>query len=75
MKEHIAVIHIACQKLYCSVCDGGLFMCAVCGCAEGATTTHCPGIQVPGATLDAIYAGRINFRDGMWRHENVWELK
>lgn len=50
----------------CSFCDGGLFMCSVCGCAEGATTTECPGVYLASQELDAVYAGALDYRDGKW---------
>jgi hypothetical protein len=57
-------------------CDGGLFMCSVCGCFEGATTDHCPGDNITWYAMDEVYAGRLNFRDGAWRHEpcEIWNV-
>lgn len=55
-----------CGKYGCSVCDGGLFICAVCNCAEGTLTTHCPGAQVPGKVQDSIFAGSLDYVNGRW---------
>lgn len=29
-----AVQHSDCERLHCPICDGGLYICAVCGAAE-----------------------------------------
>ena len=50
----------------CNVCDGGLAICTTCNGAEGTLATRCPGFPVPGATQDAIYAGRLDYREGGW---------
>lgn len=62
-----------CDKERCFVCEGGLFACTRCGCAEGATTTDCCGTALNGDVLNAIYAGNIDYRDGKWRRESVWD--
>lgn len=46
----------------CPTCQG-LYVCAVCGGAEGAITTECPGVLYD---LDPVYAGRRNFIGGQW---------
>lgn len=65
---HIAVV---CKGEHdrpgCQFCDGGLFACSVCGSAEGATTTHCPGGRMAADQIDAVYAGTLDYRDGAWR--------
>jgi hypothetical protein len=66
-KEHKALKHDDCDKPYCQFCVGGLFACEVCSCFEGATTTHCPGVECYREYGDRIYAGTIDFRDGEWR--------
>jgi len=48
----------------CFVCCCGV--CAICGCAEGITTTHCPGYQPSKEVIDAVYAGQLDFVDGWW---------
>ncbi len=50
----------------CMICDGGLFICAVCRLAEGSLTTQCCGRWVPALLEEAIYAGSFDFRDGAW---------
>lgn len=57
---------------FCNIC--GLAICRVCGGGEGALPTDCPGVDLPSAAVDAIYGGRINFRDGQWHYESVWEV-
>ena len=46
MTDHVPVTHTDCNLPHCPFCDGGLFACKVCGCAEGATTDDCPGVQL-----------------------------
>lgn len=76
MLSHAAVKHTNCDVTGCPFCDGGLFACKVCGCAEGATTDDCPGVQITPWAMDEIYAGRLNFRDGAWRYETseIWNF-
>jgi hypothetical protein len=40
--------------------------CTVCGCCEGSTTTHCPGVHVAFETSQRVYHGEIDYRDGGW---------
>lgn len=56
-----------CQNPYCPVCQGGLFLCVRCGSAEGATTTECPGEQIPLEWVDRVYAGALD-----WTVERGW---
>lgn len=54
----------------CPYCDGGLGLCTVCGLAEGALTTHCPGRKVTEAEEKEIYEnGTLDYRDGQWVNE------
>ena len=69
MVDHIPVVHKNCERSFCPICDGGLFLCSVCGCAEGATTDDCPGKLIDQDDLDLIYDGKLNFRNGEWRKE------
>lgn len=46
MTSHIATVHHRCTRPHCNLCDRGLFLRSVCGLAEGAPTTHCPGNRV-----------------------------
>lgn len=65
---HIAVVcKVEHDRPGCVFCDGGLFACTVCGSAEGATTTHCPGARMTAEQTEAVYAGTLDFRDGQWR--------
>lgn len=47
-------------------CDGGLFSCTVCNGFEGTLTTECCGHKLHQAVLDAIYAGKIDYKNGKW---------
>lgn len=44
-KEPLKINHVyhACHDNNCSVCDGGLALCVVCGGAEGSLLDYCPG--------------------------------
>lgn len=46
MAEHVKVVHTDCQQQDCMICDGGLFLCAVCGGFEGALLPECPGREL-----------------------------
>ena len=54
------------SERHCNICDGGLFICAVCGGAEGTLTTDCPGNKLDEETQTRIYVGHIDFKDGVW---------
>jgi hypothetical protein len=43
MMEHVRLTHENCERSHCAICDGGLFLCAVCGQAEGELEPTCPG--------------------------------
>lgn len=60
--DHIAH-ECRCHKPMCVYCSGGLFSCDVCGSAEGATTTDCPGERMTPEQMDAVYAGTLDFRE------------
>lgn len=51
----------------CVICDGGLSICSVCNGAEGQLTTDCCGRKLSQDTLNAVYEGRINYRNGEWK--------
>jgi hypothetical protein len=55
-----------CYIVHCDICDGGLFSCAACGCAEGTLPTECPGAPVPWSEQERIYGGVLDFIDGAW---------
>jgi len=46
--------------------EDDLFLCSLCGSAEGATTSECPGIQMNEAQKDAVYIGTLDYRDKKW---------
>lgn len=53
-----------------TVDDGtDLFLCSVCGSAEGATTTDCPQRRYGARIWTLVYEGRIDFRKGHWIRE------
>ena len=56
-------------RLACSICDGGLSVCTVCGLIEGSLTTDCPGKPSHALYGDNIYAGKIDFKGGKWVSE------
>ena len=43
-----------------------LSLCKVCGGAEGAMPTDCPGRALSEQQLDDIYAGRLDYRGDVW---------
>jgi hypothetical protein len=63
MAEH--VLH-KCDKHDCSICNGGLADCTVCGGAEAALPTDCPGERMTGDRMDAVQIGLLDFRGGKW---------
>lgn len=59
------------------ICKGGhdngqecmieqLFLCANCGLFEGSLTTECPQTESYSERADAVYTGKIDYRDGKW---------
>ena len=63
---HKAVRHTpVCMAHFCSVCDGGLFICSVCSLTERSLTTHCPGVDAFDRG-EETYAGKLDFRNGVW---------
>ncbi len=46
----------------CQFCDGGLFLCTVCGGAEGSLTADCPDYKIPyEVSQNLVYGGRWDF--------------
>lgn len=68
-REHTQVVHTNCQTQYCPICEGGLGVCSVCGCIEGATTSECPGEKLTADRIDEIYVGTWDFIDGEWKKQ------
>ena len=67
-RQHVAYV---CKKAdhegrHCQICDGSLFSCDVCGSAEGATTSECPGRRMTGDELKYVYEGLLDFKGGTW---------
>lgn len=64
---HVAVKHEPmCDNPSCMFCVGGLFACTRCGSFEGATTMHCPGVEMTEEQRDLVYKADLDFRDGEW---------
>jgi len=51
---------------HCVICDGGLKVCEICGCAEGSLATECPGYRCYVTHSDLIYDGKVDFINGKW---------
>lgn len=71
-RPHVLVRHTNCEREYCSICDGGLSLCEVCGGAEGSMPTECPGERMSGDQIDAVYAGNLDFVDNEWKEQSAW---
>ncbi len=52
-------IYHKCNHTSCYICSGSLFLCNVCGAAEGELLTYCPGYQLNVDTLSACYQGNV----------------
>lgn len=63
---HEWVTHENCETPYCFICEGGLALCKHCGGLEGALPTECPGVSMTQAQIDAVYAGKLDYRNGQW---------
>lgn len=55
-----------CTRNGCPYCDGGLLLCTRCGGLEGSLPSQCPGQRMARSTEEAVYAGYLEFRDGVW---------
>lgn len=68
----MTVLHFHGHKRYrcpsscngCFICEGGLYTCTRCGCAEASLPTDCPGLPVDHDLQDDIAAGQADYR---WR--------
>lgn len=56
---------------HCMFCEGGLSACTTCGGLEGSLTKDCAGSELSSFTLDKVWKGDIDFRDGNWTRENT----
>jgi hypothetical protein len=52
--------------LHCNICDGGLSLCMICGGAEGALPTHCPGVKMTSDQIELVYDGKLDYIEGQW---------
>ena len=50
----------------CALCRGGLALCAMCGVLEGALTSECSGQRLTSEQEEAVYAGTLDYRQGVW---------
>jgi hypothetical protein len=63
---HTPTVHTRCRVYQCSICEGGLFVCLVCGLAEASLTTDCPGRHVSSQHVGEILHGRLDYAGGAW---------
>lgn len=56
-----------CDKEDCFVCKGGLYLCDICGGAEAALPTDCPGKALEEEELRQISTGLLDFVNGEWK--------
>jgi len=54
---------------FCTLCDGGLSNCIVCGLAEGTLTTECPGTRQAMQYAERVFSKELDFVDGLWRRK------
>jgi len=62
--KHEQATHSNCENMSCSICN--LWVCSMCGGAEGSLTTDCPCYQVPYVMRQLVYAGAIDFVVDKW---------
>lgn len=67
------VLH-SCNAEQCNICDGGLAYCTVCGGAEGAMPTECPGVHMAVELTDQVYRGEFNFVGGQWVNKMALDI-
>lgn len=58
--------HDPTANIHCPICDGGLFVCSVCGAAEGELTSECPQTKMTDDQRTAVFEGRLDYRAGQW---------
>lgn len=61
-----------CGHVGCQFCDGGLGHCTVCKGFEGTLTTDCTDKKLSEQTLNAVWKGYIDFKDGKWITGRLW---
>ena len=59
-----------CTSVECSICDGGLLWCTVCGGAERSLPQGCPGRKMTAEEEHEVYAGTLDYHGGTW-HGNA----
>lgn len=65
MPEHLRATHEDCpDPATCFLC--GVFICGICGLAEGSLTTDCPGFSVSYNFMEAVLSGDLDFVNGAW---------
>jgi len=52
---HRCTTHTECQVPHCMLCEGGLFLCSICGALEGALLPKCPGRRLTMDEHDVNY--------------------
>lgn len=63
--EHVFIDGCEAKCGSCNLCC--LSVCDACGQYEGGLTTHCPGAKgMTPEQSEAIYAGKLNYRGGIW---------
>jgi hypothetical protein len=50
----------------CMFCDGGLFICNICGGAEASAPTECPGRLMTHYEQDMVQNQTLDFMAGVW---------
>lgn len=56
-----------CNDEDCSVCNGGLGLCTICGGAEASMPTECPGVRMTNEEQDLVQDGKLDYFNGHWR--------
>ena len=60
VSAHEATVHEKCQREpTCQICDGGLYLCKICGALEGGLAMECPGRQLSYDEVDQTYKGEF----------------
>jgi len=76
MKPDLEHIKKDCTDKYCSGCAlCNLFLCSICGLAEGELTTHCPGKPSAVEWGDKVYKENWNYKYGHWYKRSVIKLR
>lgn len=58
--EHVRYVCLRpCTRYNCPYCEGDLFLCTVCRCAEAELLTSCPGFPLSPEVMNAIVDGQV----------------